>query len=96
MPYFLNLKGELRGVTASMVLTYLEIHHPALRDSNGTSLTIPVTLNLDAVAGDLQISRRTLFVTLSVLCAWWPAEDLSSAHHEPSVAHWPCFNPVAG
>jgi hypothetical protein len=78
LPYFPNLKGQLYGVTASLVLTYLEIHHPAPRDSNGTILTTPVTLNLDAVAGDLQVSRRTLLVTLSVLCAWWPTEEARS------------------
>ena len=75
LPYFPNLKGQLRGVTASLVLTYLEIHHPAPRDPNRAILTTPVTLNLDAVAADLQVSRRTLLVTLSVLCVWWPTEE---------------------
>ena len=75
LPYFPNLKGQLHGVTASLVLTYLEIHYPAPRDSNGTSLAAPVTLNLDAVAADLQVSCRTLLVNLSVLCAWWPTEE---------------------
>lgn len=75
LPYFPALKGQLCGVTASLVLTYLEIHHPAPQDSIGAILTTPVTLNLDAVATDLQVSRRTLLVTLSVLCAWWPTEE---------------------
>ena len=75
LPYFPNLKGQLRGVTASLVLTYLEIHHPAPRDPNRAILTTPVTLNLDAVAADLQVSRRTLLVNLSVLCAWWPTDE---------------------
>ena len=75
LPYFPALKGQLRGVTASLVLTYLEIHHPAPQDSIGAILTTPVTLNLDAVATDLHVSRRTLLVTLSVLCAWWPTEE---------------------
>jgi hypothetical protein len=75
LPYFPNLKGQLRGVTASLVLTYLETHHPAPRGPNGAILTTPVTLNLDAVAADLQVTRRTLLVTLSVLCAWWPTEE---------------------
>src|SRR5271163_2928679 len=74
LPYFPNLHRCIHGVTASLVLTYLEIHHPAPRDSNGTILTTPVTLNLDAVAADLQVSRRTLNVSLSVLCTWWPTE----------------------
>ena len=75
LPYFPTLKCQLRGVTASLVLTYLEIHHPPPQDSIGAILTTPVTLNLDAVATDLQVSRRTLLVTLSVLCAWWPTEE---------------------
>src|ERR1035437_10097367 len=79
LPYFPNLKSQLRGVTASLVLTYLEIHHPAPRDSNGTILAAPVTLDLDAVAADLQVSRRTLCVTLSVLCTWWPTEKARSS-----------------
>jgi len=74
LPYFPNLHRHIHGVTASMVLTYLEIHYPAPRDSNGTILTNCVTLNMDAVAADLQVSRRTLCVSLSVLCTWWPTE----------------------
>src|ERR1039458_4821355 len=75
LPYFPNLHRHIHSVTASLVLTYLEIHHPAPRDSNGTILAAPVTLDLDAVAADLQVSRRTLCVNLSVLCAWWPTEE---------------------
>jgi hypothetical protein len=75
LPYFPNLHRHIRGVTASLVLTYLEIHHPAPRGLNGAILTTAVTLNLDAVAADLQVSRRTLLVTLSVLCAWWLTEE---------------------
>jgi hypothetical protein len=75
LPYFPNLKGQLRSVTASLVLTYLEIHHPASRGLNGAILTTPVTLNLDAVTADLQVTRRTLLVNLSILCAWWPTEE---------------------
>ena len=74
LPYFPNLHRCIHGVTASLVLTYLEIHHPAPRDSNGTILTIPLTLSLDTVAADLQVSRRTLCVSLSVICTWWPTE----------------------
>jgi hypothetical protein len=74
LPYFPNLHRCIHSVTASLVLTYLEIYHPAPRDSNGTILTAPITLNLDAVAADLQVSRRTLCVCLSVLCTWWPTD----------------------
>ena len=78
LPYFPNLKGHLRSVTASLVLTYLETHDPAPRGADGAILTTPVTLDLDAVAADLQVSRRTLCVNLSVLCAWWPTEEARS------------------
>jgi hypothetical protein len=75
LPYFPNLHRHIRGVTASLLLVYLEVHHPAPAGSNSAILTAPVTLDLDAVATDLQVSRRTLLVTLSVLCAWWPTEE---------------------
>jgi len=75
LPYFPNLHRCIYSVTASPVLTYLEIHYPAPRDSNDTILAAPVTLNLDVVAADLQVSRRTLCVNLSGLCTWWPTEN---------------------
>ncbi len=78
LPYFPNLHRCIHGVTASLLLTYLEIHHPAPRDTSNQRYqrvtSLPVTLNLDAVAADLQVSRRTLCVSLSVLCTWWPTE----------------------
>lgn len=75
LPYHPGLKRQLQSVTAALVLTYLEIHHPAPRNPDGTILTPSVTLDLDAVAADLEVSRRTLCVNLSVLCAWWPTEE---------------------
>jgi hypothetical protein len=75
LPYHPNLKRELQSVTAALVLTYLEIHHPAPRDPNDAILNTPVTLDLDAVATDLGVSRRTLCVNLSILGAWWPTEE---------------------
>jgi hypothetical protein len=74
LPYFPNLKSQLHSVTASLLLTYLEIHHPAPRGPDGTILTTPVTLDLDAVAADLQVSRRTLHVSLCCLSTWWSSE----------------------
>ena len=78
LPYFPNLHRCIHGGTASLLLTYLEIHHPAPRDTSNQRYqrvtSLPVTLNLDAVAADLQVSRRTLCVSLSVLCTWWPTE----------------------
>jgi hypothetical protein len=78
LPYFPNLKRELRSVAAALLLTYLEIHHPAPRGPDDAILPTPVTLDLDAVAADLQVSRRTLLVNLSILCAWWPMEEARS------------------
>jgi hypothetical protein len=74
LPYFPNLHRHIRSVTASLVLTYLEIHHPAPPDPCRSYSSAPVTLDLDAVAADLQVSRRTLLVSLSILSAWWPEE----------------------
>jgi len=75
VPYHPNLKRELRSVTAAMVLTYLEIYYPAPQDASGAVLRAPVTLHLDRVSEDLQISRRTLFTALCVLAARWGSEE---------------------
>jgi hypothetical protein len=75
LPYYPNLKAALRSVTASLVFTYLEIHHPTPQDSSGTFLRVPVTLHLDKISEDLQISRRTLFTALCVLAARWRNDD---------------------
>ena len=75
LPYHPNLKRELQSVTGALLLAYLEIHHPAPRDPNGAILNTPVTLDLDAVAADLGVSRRTLCISLSILSAWWPTEE---------------------
>jgi hypothetical protein len=75
LPYHPNLKRELRSVTGSLVLTYLEIYHPVPQDSSGTVLHAPVTLHLGQISEDLQISRRTLFTALCVLAARWESEE---------------------
>src|SRR4051794_39547790 len=70
LPYYPYLKQALRSVTASIVTTYLEIHHPAPPDPPLSRLAVatqPVTLDLDAVAYDLAITRRTLYVSLCIL-----------------------------
>jgi hypothetical protein len=74
LPYYPNLKAALRSVTGALVFSYLEIHHPTPQDSSGTFLRVPVTLHLDKVSEDLQISRRTLFTALCVLAARWRSE----------------------
>jgi hypothetical protein len=61
LPFYPNLKRELRSVTGALVLTYLEIYYPPPQDASGALLSAPVTLHLDQISEDLQISRRTLF-----------------------------------
>ena len=75
LPYYPNLKRELRSVTGALVLTYLEIYHPPSQDASGAHLCAPVTLHLDQISEDLQISRRTLFTALCVLAARWGSEE---------------------
>ena len=75
LPYYSNLKRELRSVTGALVLTYLEIYHPPSQDASGALLRAPVTLHLDQISEDLQISRRTLFTALCVLAARWGSEE---------------------
>ncbi len=75
LPFYPNLKRELRSVTGALVLTYLEIYHPPPQDASGALLREPVTLHLDQISEDLQISRRTLFTALCVLAARWGSEE---------------------
>lgn len=75
LPYYPNLKRELRSVTGALVLTYLENYYPPSQDASGAVLRAPVTLHLDQISEDLQISRRTLFTALCVLAARWGSEE---------------------
>ena len=75
LPFYPNLKRELRSVTGALVLTYLEIYHPPSQDASGALLSAPVTLHLDQISEDLQISRRTLFTALCVLAARCGSEE---------------------
>jgi hypothetical protein len=91
LPYYPNLKAALRSVTASLVFTYLEIYHPTPQDSSGAYLRVPVTLHLDKISEDLQISRRTLFTALCVLAARWRNDD---ARLRAARACWEFLNPA--
>lgn len=75
LPYYPNLKAAFRSVTACILFTYLEIHYPTPRDSSGAVLREPVTLHLDKISEDLQVSRRTLFTALCVLAARWRSDN---------------------
>src|ERR1039457_906143 len=75
LPYYPNLTRALRSGTAALVFTYLEIYCPTPRQSPGTFLHGPVTIHLNQISQDLQISRRTLFTSLCILAARWKSEE---------------------
>jgi hypothetical protein len=78
LPYFPALCRVLSGVTISLVVSYLEIHHPS-PEPDFQSFTghqnPPIFLDCDRAALDLGVSRRTLHVSLCCLCTWWPSES---------------------
>lgn len=79
LPYYPNLKRELRSVTGAIILTYLEIYYPPPQDESGSVLRASVSIHLDRISEDLQISRRTLYTALCVLAARWRNEEARSA-----------------
>ena len=76
LPYFPNIVRQVRGPTNAMVLTYLEMIHPAPQDENEAILDRAVTIDCDQACQDIQVSRRTLHVALRCLGAWYLTEDL--------------------
>jgi len=68
----------LGGVTISLVVVYLEIHHKAKSDDSerpaGLKST-PVCVDCDQACRDLGISRRTLLVSLCCISTWWKSEE---------------------
>ena len=77
IPYHAQLAKTLHGPTLALVLTYLEIHHPAPQDPESDPHGLgnaPVVIDADAVCADLGISRRTLHVALNCLGACWSDE----------------------
>jgi hypothetical protein len=79
LDYCPNLKRELRSCQAAIIVSYLETYFPRPQDAQGRPSSAPVTLLLDRISRDLQISRRTLLVTLSILATWWGTEAERSA-----------------
>jgi hypothetical protein len=71
IPYYPNLHRQLHSFTASIILAYLEIHHPAPQDTPEA----PVELDADAISRDIQIARRTLLVPLSMISVFWRSEE---------------------
>ena len=78
IPYYAGLAKVLHGPTLSLVLTYLEFHHPAPQDpSDGLQGLVnePVVLDCDVAVAALGCSRRTLHIALSCLGTCWGAEE---------------------
>ena len=85
IPYHPALCRVLGGVTISIVLVYLEIHHsPPEPDMDAqparAGLRIPpVSLDCDQACDDLGVSRRTLDSALHSLGVWWKLEAQRAA-----------------
>src|ERR1035437_3795756 len=70
LPFLPNLARTLHGPTLSLVLTYLEIHHPAPESESGPYSSLssaPIMLDCDQACADLGISNRTLHIALNCL-----------------------------
>lgn len=75
LPFYPDLYRQLHSLAATVMVAYLEIHHPLPQDANGEPFDGPVTVSAGTIADDLQTGRRTLLVTLSQLAAWWKTEE---------------------
>jgi hypothetical protein len=78
LPYFPVLSRALGGVTISLVVCYLEIHHPtpkAIPEAYGGLRNLSINLDCDQVCEDLGISRRTLHICLCCISTWWKSEE---------------------
>jgi hypothetical protein len=84
IPYHAALCRVLGGVTISIVLVYLEIHHspqdldPDAQPARAGLRTPPVSLDCDQACQDLGVSRRTLHTALESLGVWWRTEQQRS------------------
>lgn len=84
LPYFPQLCRVLGGVTISIVLVYLEIHHsplepdPDAQPARAGLRMPPVSLHCDQACEDLGVSRRTLHTALDALSVWWKLESQRS------------------
>lgn len=84
LPYIPALCRVLGGVTISIVLVYLEIHHSPQEPETAaqparTGLRMPpVSLDCDQACENLGVSRRTLHTALDSLGVWWKLESQRS------------------
>jgi len=75
IPYFPGLKKIVPNVTCALLVTYLEMRFPAPQDDRRHISSLPVTVPLDTVREDLQISRRTLGLNLYALARVYREES---------------------
>lgn len=75
LPAYPNLKRILRSWTATLILTYVETHHPPTRDAAGRFTDPPIRISLDELSQAIQTGRRTLFTALCVLCSRFKTEE---------------------
>jgi hypothetical protein len=78
LPYFPALGRALGGVTISLVVCYLEIHHRASTPDPEACRGVrnaPIHLDCDQACEDLGISRRTLHICLCCVSTWWKTEE---------------------
>jgi hypothetical protein len=77
LPYFPTLGKLLSGAMISLVVCYLEIHHPAPPAENEPSAgrkNLPIYLDCARAAAELGVSRRTLHINLCCLSTWYLRE----------------------
>jgi hypothetical protein len=76
LAYYPQLKAAIKTLTGCILLTYLETHHPAPQDQYDRRSSLPVTIDLDQLAGAVRIHRRTLSHHLGQLSCWYLNESI--------------------
>lgn len=77
IPYYPELKKTIRNLTSVLLLTYIEIHHPALQDPEERrpiAASLPVEVWTDELTAVLGIHRRTLIIALSAISTWFSTD----------------------
>jgi hypothetical protein len=74
IPFYPNLKSTFERIASCLVFTYLEIHHPAPPDAPGRISSLPVTVPVNTMCQDLQVTRRTLALALFPLSTLYTSE----------------------
>jgi hypothetical protein len=88
IPYYPAIKPECGTAFATVMLIYLETHYPAPQDSSHQKFqrvtSLPVRLDSERMCAELQVARRTLVLTLSILSTWFSGEAQRSRAHGAS------------